>query len=685
MRILTILLSCFFIAASASSGIAQKASDSELEFWRSIKGSKDPAEFRAYLKAFPNGVFASIARIRLKRLAPNDPAATAKASPPQLPKPDPQGKPPAQANSGGDGGSAQPKQPPAKVAKPDPKDKPKVVAKPNTPPPPASGGGAKPPATAKTEKPTRRLPEGPRLAGPSPMGALKRKSDPNAKEDAPDGASAGMVPPPTAKPAPPGNPKIAGIPDIQGDFGAIGVQLKWYEPKDAAKAGLPEKSGATVTELHEPYPSVTSGLKVGDFIIAADGKPIRYLIGLINLIRKKPKGARVELTVSRDGKETKVTVPVGRMLGTPLRSARAGNATAMVRLALIYFSGVVGERNSTEGQIWLNKAVGLGDPFANFIIGGFLERGVNGFNLNRIRAFRSYKAAADKGYADASFAVGRFYEKGLAGETDPVKARAAYETAVKGGHLQAHIRLGEMLLDGKGGDADPLRAVKMFENASKKGLAEAGYRLAKLYQDGAIGIQQDCTKALAGYKVALSGYEAGAAWGLGLLYLDGCGVAKDREKAISYFRRAALLDHRGALDKLDQMGLSAYSPREIQELLDELGYRPGTVDGKPGQQTRRAIRKFQRDNDLDETGELSLALLKQLRKAAEAKRKKSAEEKNPPPKLWVPQPVAGSGDKKSEGSQFSERSDGNRSRRSRRGRSGGSDSTLDGLMGGDRR
>ena len=43
-------------------------SDEQL-FWESVKGSRDPADLKAYLKQFPGGVFASLAHIRIKRLS----------------------------------------------------------------------------------------------------------------------------------------------------------------------------------------------------------------------------------------------------------------------------------------------------------------------------------------------------------------------------------------------------------------------------------------------------------------------------------------------------------------------------------------------------------------------------------------------------------------------------------------
>lgn len=54
-----------------SSAQAQQAQDNsaEIAFWNSIKDSKTSAEFEAYLSAFPNGLFAPLARVRMQQLA----------------------------------------------------------------------------------------------------------------------------------------------------------------------------------------------------------------------------------------------------------------------------------------------------------------------------------------------------------------------------------------------------------------------------------------------------------------------------------------------------------------------------------------------------------------------------------------------------------------------------------------
>ncbi|WP_432720250.1 hypothetical protein R0381_003332 [Jeongeupia wiesaeckerbachi] len=57
--------------AAVAAPPAAKAGGSEeaqMLFWSSIKDSKDPAEFQAYLDQYPNGVYAKLAEIKLSRL-----------------------------------------------------------------------------------------------------------------------------------------------------------------------------------------------------------------------------------------------------------------------------------------------------------------------------------------------------------------------------------------------------------------------------------------------------------------------------------------------------------------------------------------------------------------------------------------------------------------------------------------
>lgn len=81
--------------------------------------------------------------------------------------------------------------------------------------------------------------------------------------------------------------------------------------------------------------------------------------------------------------------------------------------------------------------------------------------------------------------------------------------------------------------------------------------------------------------------------------------------------RKALSEHRGqspVLGALEASGITAAGEivTLVQQRLRERGYDPGSVDGRAGPRTRAAIRKFQRDNNQEEDGDVSVALLQSL-------------------------------------------------------------------------
>lgn len=56
----------------------------------------------------------------------------------------------------------------------------------------------------------------------------------------------------------------------------------------------------------------------------------------------------------------------------------------------------------------------------------------------------------------------------------------------------------------------------------------------------------------------------------------------------------------------DNKKLSKQEIIQVQQQLSELGYKPGTADGQMGKGTTKAIKKFQQDNILAETGKANL-------------------------------------------------------------------------------
>ncbi|SIT35833.1 conserved exported hypothetical protein [Paraburkholderia ribeironis] len=131
-----------------SRGILPKDSSEQYEitFWNSIKDSNYPADYEAYLKAYPNGRFATLAHARIDRLraaaaTPSAPAVAAPASP----------APPAVAPAPQAARPIAPATPPAQ-------EHPRATPAPSPAPSPAATAPAAPAATAVAQKPNAHAP-----------------------------------------------------------------------------------------------------------------------------------------------------------------------------------------------------------------------------------------------------------------------------------------------------------------------------------------------------------------------------------------------------------------------------------------------------------------------------------------------------------------------------------------------
>jgi serine protease Do len=91
--------------------------------------------------------------------------------------------------------------------------------------------------------------------------------------------------------------------------GSIGVQFS-AQPNSALKRVYGVKGGVILSDVIGGSPAQEAGLKVGDAIVAVDGKPIQNGDELVGEISSRKPGSKVKLTVVRNGKEEPVSVTV---------------------------------------------------------------------------------------------------------------------------------------------------------------------------------------------------------------------------------------------------------------------------------------------------------------------------------------------------------------------------------------
>jgi len=74
--------------------------------------------------------------------------------------------------------------------------------------------------------------------------------------------------------------------------------------------GAGEGTGLLVAGLEPDGPALKAGLKAGDVILKADGRPMETVADLSSLVRDKKAGDAVKLTILRDKKTLTVEVTV---------------------------------------------------------------------------------------------------------------------------------------------------------------------------------------------------------------------------------------------------------------------------------------------------------------------------------------------------------------------------------------
>ena len=73
-----------------------------------------------------------------------------------------------------------------------------------------------------------------------------------------------------------------------------------------------------------------------------------------------------------------------------------------------------------------------------------------------------------------------------------------------------------------------------------------------------------------------------------------------------------VLDHIQFASRLSDAGNTSIAVHQVQSELAKLGYSPGEIDGRMGEQTKIAIRTFEADRGWPVTGAVSDMLLQEL-------------------------------------------------------------------------
>ncbi|HEX5008097.1 MAG TPA: peptidoglycan-binding protein [Hyphomonadaceae bacterium] len=264
---------------------------------------------------------------------------------------------------------------------------------------------------------------------------------------------------------------------------------------------------------------------------------------------------------------------------------------------------------ATPAIITLEQAVRNGDPVALYDYAvELLGTG------EKPRAVQMLKEAAGRGLVMAEYRLAKLYEKGEGVPRDIAAARSWTEKAAIGGNVKAMHDLAVFYAEGDAGPQSYAAAVEWFRQASDLGLVDSQYNLAVLYEQG-LGLTQDHSEAAFWFEVAgRAGDQDGARRARAMLSdMPAAQAEQIKRRARAFTPKAPIARANGELGQRPWDAASPAQIAEVQRLLAQLGYSPGSADGKVSATTQNAIRAFEADNELTLTGQPSVTLLRHLR------------------------------------------------------------------------
>lgn len=303
----------------------------------------------------------------------------------------------------------------------------------------------------------------------------------------------------------------------------------------------------------------------------------------------------------------------GRALALWAPLARRGVAAAQNNLAVMYDHGFGVEEDDFEAFKWYRKAAEQGNAQAQYSLALMYNNG-HGVGADHREAARWYRRAAEQGDANAMYHMALVYDFGHGVVEDDAEAARWYRRAADVGDARAQYNLGLLYDFGNGVAQDHGAAVRWYRRAAEQGDARAQYTLAASYFAGE-GVARSDVMAYAWMTLAASQGHVRARQGRATVWHR---MSVDEQQRARQMHRqlADAVALRKRIEMPRDTAVEALVPdlvRETQRALAERGYDPGPADGVLGPATTDALRRFQRDAGLSETGQPSAALLRFIR------------------------------------------------------------------------
>lgn len=250
----------------------------------------------------------------------------------------------------------------------------------------------------------------------------------------------------------------------------------------AALAGDPKTDGAFLT---------------AQLLAESDRENKRYILALLDKINEYEE--LIEAGVFPNGVtylsfitgKCPYDIPTGQTLAEMkeiLAGARAGDAEAQYKAALLMLDGMLGLPDTAHAVEYLRAAAQSGYAEAYYELG---VCAINGEGLPRdVHAAKAYyEEAARLGSVDAMLALASLYRGGKGLAEDGEKMYYWYDKAAKAGSPNGYLHLAICTFNGSGTEASIEKAIALAQTAEEMGSNDAKLllrRLQRYYEEGDI-------------------------------------------------------------------------------------------------------------------------------------------------------------------------------------------------------
>jgi len=192
--------------------------------------------------------------------------------------------------------------------------------------------------------------------------------------------------------------------------------------------------------------------------------------------------------------------------------------------------------------VW-RHAADLGWPEGQWLLGRCFEEGL-GVRKDEVKAAKLHRKAAEQGFAPAQVSLAICYEEGGGLAQDQREAVKWYRKAAEQGYSHGELNLGLCYYLGEGVSRNIGEAVKWLRKAAEQGQVKAQFVLGLCFQEG--GTRWHSVEALRWFRKAAEKGDSSAQFELAARYAAGNGVAQDKVEAAKWFRKAAEQGHEDA-------------------------------------------------------------------------------------------------------------------------------------------